>query len=260
MCGAAAPADKPARKSRTRPNGAGNAYRRGRTWTARIVADWKIENGKALPIWRTKGGFKTKRDALEYCQVLKTGKPKAAALTLASYWQAYENGEFAQLSKSKQVAYRGAWKKLSALHHRKMDTFTVKDLREAVSAVAPTFYTARDCKTVLTRLFELAGADGTASRDLPSYIVLPKLKETERETFTKEEQSSLWKLYETGDLRAAIPLLMICTGMMPGEAMGLRVEHIDLEAQKITGAGMKTEVRKKRPYTYRKTQSRLSKI
>ena len=80
--------------------------------------------------------------------------------------------------------------------------------------------------------------------DLPSYIVLPKLQEKERQVFTDLEQSALWKLYESGDLRAAVPLLMICTGMMPGEMMALRVDHIDLGARKIVGVGLKTKVRR----------------
>ena len=35
-------------------------------------------------------------------------------------------------------------------------------------------------------------------------------------------------------------LLMIYTGMMPGEAMSLKVENIDLENRIITRAGLKT--------------------
>ena len=125
-----------------------------------------------------------------------------------------------------------------------MDRIGVAELRDLVAYVAPTYYTARDCKTVLTRLFSLAGADGWCSKDIPSYIVLPKLDEKERQVFSDMEQSALWRLYESGDLRAAIPLLMICTGMMPGEMQQLRIDQIDLEGHKITGAGLKTKVRR----------------
>ena len=40
---------------------------------------------------------------------------------------------------------------------------------------------------------------------------------------------------------------MIYTGMMPGEAQGLKVEHIDLGQRLITHAGIKTAVRKATP-------------
>ena len=242
----------PAHRPKARGNGTGTAYKRGRGWTARVVVGWKTVEGapRPRPIWRTKSGFATKREALDYCRILleqATGPARRVAPTLAAYWDTYAAGELAQLSRSKRVAYTGAWKKLSALHLRPVDGLTVADLREAVSSVASTHYTARDCRQVLSNLFALAGADGWVSKDLPSYIVLPRLEEREREAFTAEEQAALWRLYESGDMRAAIPLLMICTGMMPGEAQALRVEHIDLQARTIQGVGMKTDVRKKSP-------------
>lgn len=242
----------PKRNTHKRGNGLGTAIRRGKTWTARVVVAYKLSEGDPphkQAVYRTKGGFKTKRDALDYCVTLKAKdfKPKGPAPQLLHYWQTYENGELESLSKSKQTAYKGAWKKLKAIHYRPVDQITVAELRQAVNAVANTYYTVRDCKSVLTHLFDLAGADGWCSKELPSYLVLPKLEEKEREVFTEDEQASLWKLYESGDIRAAIPLLMICTGIMPGEVQNLKVEHIDLEARKITGVGMKTKVRKASP-------------
>ena len=250
MCGVKQIQDK---QRHRRGNGMGNAYKRGNTWTARIVLRYVPVDGatppRMKPVWRTKGGFRTKKEALEHCALLRQQvyNPKGAAPQLISYWETYQAGEYDKLSKSKRVAYAGAWKKLSALHYRPVDQVTVAELRDAVSRVASTYYTARDCKSVLTRLFELAGADGWCSKDLPSYIVLPPLQEKERQVFTDMEQTALWRLYEAGDMRAAIPLLMICTGMMPGEMQALRVENIDLEGHKISGVGLKTKVRKASP-------------
>ncbi len=120
-------------------------------------------------------------------------------------------------------------------------------LRQTVSDACKTFDTAKDCKSLLSNLFSLAAADRFADRNLPSFIILPKHVETERTPFSEEEQASLWKLYESGDRRAAIPLLMIYTGMMPGEAQGLKVDHVNLEEKTITHAGLKTKVRKATP-------------
>lgn len=235
-------------KGRTRPNGTGCVYRRGHTWTARVVIAWKLaDDGHAIPVYRTKGGFQRKKDALDYIPALKQEKPKTKAPKLVDYWNTYHDGEFQQLSKSKQTAYSGAWKKLAPIHYRPVDQLTVAEIRDNVSRVASTYYTVRDCKTVLTRLFALAGADGWCNKDIPSYIVLPKLAEKERQVFTDTEQYNLWKLYESGDIRAAIPLLMIYTALMPGEMQRLKVENINLDNRKITGIGMKTKVRKESP-------------
>ena len=244
---------KAERRPRTRPNGSGTAIRRGKTWTARVVIGYrsvKADDGQPpikRAVYRTKGGFKSRRDALNYCVELKAMdyKPKGPAPHLMDYWDSYKDKELESLSYNKQIAYKGAWKKLKSLHYRPVDQLTVSEIRDAVSQVAKTYYTTKDCKTVLTRLFELAGADGWCQKDLPSYIVLPKLEEKEREPFSENEQKSLWMLYESGDIRAAVPLLMICTGIMPGELQKLKVENIDLKNHKIINAGLKTKVRKK---------------
>lgn len=238
-------------KSKSRGNGQGTAYKRGRTWTAQVIVGYRENQsgGQPIPVKRRKGGFPTKAAAISYCATLKTGgvEVKKDAPRLFEYWETYKNGEFTKLSKSKQSAYRTAWNKLKPIQDVRVDRITVDLLRKTVSDACPTFDPAKDCKSVLTNLFSLAAADRFADKDLPSFIVLPKHEEKERQPFTDLEQAALWKVYESGDKRAAIPLLMIYTGMMPGEAQGLRVENINLEERVIVNAGMKTKVRKATP-------------
>ena len=239
-------------KTKSRGNGQGCAYKRGNSWTASATIGFRPPNkegSKPIPIKRTKSGFQTKREALEYVAVLRAGgvvKPKAVP-RLSAYWQIYRDGEFTKLSSSKQTAYKIAWKKLSPIHDMYVDTITIEKLRETVSTACSTYYPARDCKSLLTNLYTLAGAEGFANRDLPSYIVLPALEEKERQPFTPEEQTALWKLYESGNKDAAIPLLMIYTGMMPGEAFNLKTSNINIADRMIVNAGLKTKVRKQTP-------------
>jgi integrase len=157
----------------------------------------------------------------------------------------YTDGPFDALSESKQYAYKAAWKKLDKIRNTHIDQLTVADLQKAVAEKCKTYYTARDAKVVLTALFKIAAAEGYVRQEIPSFVQLPKMEETERIPFSETEQAALWKLYEAGDMRAAAPLLMIYTGMMPGEAMKLRADQIDIEGRRIHGAGMKTKIRKK---------------
>ncbi|MBO7668167.1 MAG: tyrosine-type recombinase/integrase, partial [Firmicutes bacterium] len=159
----------------------------------------------------------------------------------------YKSGEYKKLSGSKQTAYNIAWNRLHPLKDARVDTLTIDVLRTVVSSASSSYYTARDCKSLLSNLFKLAAADGFANRDLPSFIILPELNEKERTPFSSKEQAALWRLYEGGDKRASIPLLMIYTGMMPGEAMALRAENVDLEHRVILHSGLKTKVRKATP-------------
>ena len=235
-------------KPKSRGNGQGTAYRRGAGWQARVVIGWKLigDPPHSCPIYKTKDGFKTKREALEYCPELKRQAlgDKSQAPTLEYYWHAYER-DLERLSKNKQINYKTAWSRLAPLKNRKIDTITVADLRDIVTEKAATYYTARDMKVLLSHLYDLAGADGWVNRDLPSYIILPQKIETERQPFTDDEQVALWKAYESGNKDAAIPLLMIHTGMMPGELLRLTTEMIDYDEQKILGVGLKTQVRRR---------------
>lgn len=241
-------------KAKARGNGQGCAYRspNGRTWTAQAVVGWRVPNTQGahpIPVKRKKSGFATKKAALEYIPTLLVGgitKSKTCP-RLSEYWETYKNNKFQNLGKSKQVAYAGAWKKLAAIHNVPMDMLTVDSLQTAVSSAASTHYPQKDCRTVLSMLFNLAGADGFVNPDLPSYIEIVPLEEKEQTPFSKEEQTALWKSYESGNLDAAIPLLMIYTGMMPGEAQLLKVEHIDLENKTMFGMNLKTKIRKKTP-------------
>lgn len=239
------------RRTKSRGNGTGTAFKRGSTWTAQVVYDRVVvaDDKPLKKLTRSKGGFRTRDEALRYCPILKNGPEKPVlAPTLASYWEAYKKGPYEALSASKQQAYRTAWKKLSDIAGTRVDQLTVSDLQNLVAKQCSSYYTARDVRTLLINLFRIASAEGYVRQELPTFIQLPSLEEKERTPFSETEQKALWKLYEDKhDLRAAIPLLMIYTGMMPGEAMALKVEHIDLDKQQITGVGMKTKVRKQAP-------------
>ncbi len=237
------------KKSRTksRGNGTGTAFKRGSTWTAQVVYDRVfVADDKPLKrLTRSKGGFKSRDEALRYCPILKNGPQKAElAPTLSHYWETYKDGAYQSLSASKQQAYRTAWKKLESIKDTRIDQLTVADLQKLVSEKCSSYYTTRDVRTLLVNIFRIAAAEGYARQEIPTFIHLPSLEETEQTPFSETEQKALWKRYEEGDLRAAVPLLMIYTGMMPGEAMKLRVDQIDLDGRRIHGAGMKTKVRK----------------
>lgn len=209
------------------------------------------EDGNERRVTKSKGSFPTKTEALMALPGLREellasikGLPKSNQnLTLAYYWDAYSES-FEKLSKQKKINYRTAYARLSPLHNRLMNTITVADLRTIVSQTCQTYYPAKDMKTLLSRLFELAAADGMANKDLPSFIELPEFEKNESEAFTKEEAVAIYNRWEDGDTFAGYVLLMMTTSMMPGELYKLRKDMIHLDKGAIIGAGIKTKRRK----------------
>ena len=118
------------RKNRSkRGNGQGTAFKRGSTWTAQVTigmrdrppADLKNPSPEAQKprqtIRRSKGGFRTKAEALAYCPTLMAAgsaiRPQIPRLE--HYWDIYSSGEMDRLSDSKKCAYRIAWKRLEPI-------------------------------------------------------------------------------------------------------------------------------------------------
>lgn len=245
-CGADQSASKKTRP-RTRPNGTGTAYKRGSTWTAQVTVGIKRDpdTGRVQQVRRTKGGFKTKREALEFCMQLANAAMPKKHVTFGDLWEQYEKTKYRQLSTSKQCSYRTALKRIGDMIYTRIDAVTIADLQELVDGL--TFYCAQDIKSILRHMYRIAMMQGWTSRDLSEYIVLPPKNETERTPFSDEEIRAIWRGYDGGDTWAGYILLMIYTGMMPGELLHCRKDMIHLDSHQIVGAGLKTAERKARP-------------
>ena len=227
----------------------GTAIKRGNTWTAVWTEETYLdEEGKLHQKRDTKGGFKTKTAALAYAAAPKTDKPQSP--TLRAYWTGWKASDYLDLSASKQTAYRIAWNRLEPLAAYRMDELTIDMLQRRVNDAVSTYYPARDMKTVLSHLFTRAVAEGTARTNLAEYIRLPSLEEKEIHPFAEDEIRALWTAYSAGDNFVGYILLMIYSGMMPGELFRLKKDMIDWDAHEIRGCGLKTKKRRETPIVF----------
>lgn len=234
---------------KSRGSGQGTAIKRGSTWTAIWTEETYIgEDGKFHQKRKTKGGFKTKTTALAFAASPHQEKPPAP--TLRAYWTGYKASDYLDLSRSKQTAYGIAWGRLESLAGRNIDELTIADLQNCVNSNTSTYYPARDMKAVLSHLYKRAVAEGHARSNLAEYIRLPKLEEKEMEPFTEEDLRNLWTTYGAGDSYIGYILLMIYSGMMPGELFGLKKDMINWETHEIIGCGLKTKKRKVTPIVF----------
>ena len=239
------------RAAKTRGNGQGTAIKRGNTWTAVWTEGFSLDHScerKVRQKRKWKGGFKTKREALAYA-----ANPVAEQrdfTSLESYWLGWEATDCQDLSKSKQTAFRIAWRKLSSLADRDVMGLTIHDLQSVVDEQAPTYYTAKDMKTLLSHLYKRAVAEGNARTNLAEFIRLPPLEEKEMQPFSEEELKKLWADYASGDKFIGFVLLMVYTGMMPGELLGMKKDMADFEKSRIIGCGLKTKKRKETPIVF----------
>lgn len=249
MCGRKQTPSAPKRqRTKARGNGTGTAYKRGKTWTARIVLGYYVgDDGKRHARTANRGGFATKKEALDYIPKLKAEAERSATLTLSGYWEFYEAKKLPELSRDKQTAYRIAWRRWAALATRKLEDLKIETLQAAMDEAATTYYTARDMKNLMSHFYKHGLANQTVSVNLAQYLQLPPANASEQTPFNAEELDKLWQDFAAGNTFTGYILLMIYTGMMPGELLQAKKEHIDWDGKQIRGAGLKTAVRKAAP-------------
>ena len=224
-----------------RANGEGCVYKRGDKWEA-VTTIGTYENG--IKKRRHKGGFDTKKAALQYLEEQKY-KPKRD-ITLEGVYKSIQP-HIDNLSKDKRLHYNLAWTRLSVLHRANLPDLNVIDLQTVVDKEAPSRYPAKDMRDLLSLIYERAIADEYVTINKAKYITLPESEEKETVPFTAEEIKALWKDYYAGNRETGYFLLMLYTGMMPGELLKMRVSNVDLEKKRIIGAGLKTDKRKETP-------------
>ena len=249
MCGRKQTLPAPKRqRTKARGNGTGTAYKRGKTWTARIVLGYYVgDDGKRHARTANRGGFATKKEALDYIPKLKAEAASNATLTLSGYWEFYEAKKLPELSRDKQTAYRIAWRRWAALATKKLEDLKIETLQAAMDEAATTYYTARDMKNLMSHFYKHGLANQTVSVNLAQYLQLPPANASEQTPFNGEELDLLWKDFAAGNTFTGYILLMIYTGMMPGELLQAKKEHIDWDGKQIRGAGLKTATRKAAP-------------
>lgn len=246
LCGAR---QEPAqRAARRRGNGTGTVFKRGNYWYAQqtkyVYVETEDGHTKKLRRYVTKGGYRTKKEALEYLPELAQNK-KREIPRLIDLWEQFKENSMPKLSDSTQTSYHIARRRLEAIIGRRIDELTTKDLQDVVNKNTMTYHPAHDMKKLLSHLYNIAMADQFVPSNLATHIVLPENEEKEAVPFNESEVEKMWKAYADGDLFVGYLLLMIYSGMMPGELSACRKDMIDFDRCEIWGCGKKTKKRKK---------------
>lgn len=239
-------AKQEARRSR-RGNGQGYVWRRGASWYAQVTlySTAELVDGqmKYRQKRKTKGGFATKKEAVEYLTTLKAAETRVVPRLLDLYAD-FEAHDLPLLSQSKRSAYKVARGRIEDIIGIRIDALTVQRMQTVVDTYADTFYKARDVKNLLSKLYQKAMPDNYVSQNLALFLKLPEAKEAEPVPFSPEEVDKMWQAFADGELFVGYLLLMIYSGMMPGELLDCRKSMIDLDKCEIYGCGKKTKTRK----------------
>lgn len=246
FCGKKQVATARVTKKSHNPNGTGTVYKRGSTWTAQL----RIKRGGVI-MSRTKGGFATKAEAINYLPQLRLAENGGTkAHTVAEIFQLVQQSKkWLEITPDKRSHYMTAYRRMEPIYDRDVASLRYSELQNLVDGIDGAFYPKRDVKTILQKIVDLAVREEvcpSSKADVIRCIELPSKPLTSKDARTPEEMQAMWDDWNTThDLITGYALIMAYTGMRTGELFAQDVTKVDPAGQVIVG-GIKTEAGKDR--------------
>ena len=225
-------------KGRTRANGTGTAYKRGRTWTARVVIGWK---GKT-PVYKTKGGFSTKRDALAYVPQLFSHQKKRPVQTFEEVYKAWLPTHEQRVSRSTINCYKAAWGHYRVLYDVNIQDIGIDDLQECIDECQSGKRTKENMKTLAGLLYKYAIPRHQADMNLGEYLHTGNDPKSTRPAFTRDQVELIRQQIGVTQF-AEYVYILIYTGFRPTELFNLTQESL---VERVLYGGAKTRAGKGR--------------
>lgn len=242
-CGLKDP-DKPRpHNPKRRGNGTGSVWKNTSTgkWTAQVTLGYDDQKRR----YRTKTGFRTKKDALDALPGLAGLRCEARDMSVAAIWAAMSPKWLDSLSPGKADHYKRAYNRLKALWRADIRSLITEDWQKEIDALPGRYDPKKEAKVVVSKIYQHAMAQGWITVNMAEYIKLPGQNESKKDSFTADELKALWKDWESGYTWTAYILIMCYVGLRPGELRKIKLEDIHLDEHYMVG-GIKTEAGKRR--------------
>lgn len=227
-----------ARSPKQRGNGTGTVYKRGKTWTAKITAGYTCDaSGKLRYTSRTKGGFKTKKEAVNYLPELKRSqREKSKKATFAQVYSAWLPTHRAGASTIN--CYKAAYKFFAPVYSLDISEIDIDDLQDCLDECPRGRRTRENMKALCGLLYKFAIPRHYAALNMGEYLIVSGDSSTKNAL----PEDALPKLKaHVGDVYGASIVLCQCyLGFRPAELTALEIGNYNREELAFVGGG-KTE-------------------
>lgn len=210
--------------------------KRSAPYWARLPAEYST----GVPIRKSLGCYPTYRAAsTAIAQALCQQKPDTPNITtpVVTMQQLYDrftsSHYFESLSKSAQASHRSAWQHLAELRCIPVseickDTFQVSiDKMLHAGLKRETMAKVRNLASLLCK--EAMGL-GLLSVNYGQLVQLPKNDTKAAKPFSRDDLKQIWTASDDGNMDAQTVLLMVYTGMRPGELLNVDIaEHLHID-------------------------------
>ena len=256
MCGKAVA--KQEKKRRRRANGKGTVYKRGSTYTARVIFGYETRpDGRVKALKRDVGGFKTMREAYAKIPEIRAEGIKKrpvhgvdySKITFEELYQKFIERHAKRVTKSTLQCYTSAHKYYADIYGLPFADLNTEDWQICIDDCPHGIRTKQNMKALGTLMYKLAAElrvfGVNTETDFASLVWLPPEDSESRQPFTLEELGKIKACAACGIPGADWILAMCYTGFRPSEFLSLKKSDFDAEHWTLRG-GAKTDAGKNR--------------
>jgi len=229
------------------PNGYGSVYKlsgkRRKPWGVRKTVGF---NG-TKQIYQNIGYYKTRPEAMLALADFNSNPYdiEAATITFSDLYAKWSKEKFNKISKSNINGYIASYKISESLHDLKFVEIKKAHLQAVIDDCEKGHGTLRKIKVLFNQLFKYAMENDVITKDYSKFVEIGANEaESTRKPFTQDEIKLLWDNIDRMDFIDTV-LIMIYTGLRPGELVTIETSNIDIENRTIKG-GIKTHAGKNR--------------
>lgn len=234
------------KKPKSRGNGQGSVYQLpNKRWIAiKTIGFETTQDGRIKRITRSKSGFRTKKEALDYLPQI-TSERRVRAVTFKQVYDAWIPTHRA--GKSTLDCYKAAVKYFSPVWMMKMDDITVDDLQECMDECPKGKRTQENMKTLCGLLYKYAIPRKLVSLNMGQYLIAGGERGDGKDAIPDEAVRTIEQC--VGVIPGADYVLCQCyLGFRPSEFLALDVSLYNREERAFIG-GAKTDAGRDRVVT-----------
>lgn len=236
------------------PNGYGSVFKlsgkRRRPWTVRLTVGWTDE-GKQR--YEYLDYYETRPQAIAALAEFNNNPYdlSASRTTFADLYEKYKKEKFSKVSKSSASGYEMAFKRSAALHDLVFVKIRKNHMQAVLDKTDASYGTKRKIKVLYNQLYKYAMENDLTHKDYARFVELgPDDSVSTRKPFTIDEVGILWENVDRMEFIDTF-LIMIYTGMRPGELIEIKTKDVNLEEGYMRG-GIKNAASKNRVIPFNK--------
>lgn len=218
-------------KIKVRGNGMGTAYKRPgqSTWTVEVVVGWKFPEDNPSkpkrPVRKTKGGFRTKKEALDYVDKLQHSGAKRVRMSMEELYKEWEKHYSPRIGQSTMDGYYYAYRHFEPLHGVYMDLIRAEDLQKCMDECKSGKRTHENMRCIANLLWKYAIDTNVLDRNVAANLYTGNGRSVQREALTVQEENAIKSVI--GRERYAEYIYCLCwLGYRPGEMLELRKDQL----------------------------------